>query len=456
MDVAGSRIDRRRQGSRAGPAAVNSAPMDRFGSILENVAPRRLIVAGFAALSLVALANCSTPIDWYRDMMGISKNDPPADAPNTQNLEAGGERPFPNLATVPPPPTRALSTEQREALTQKLIADRANAKYLDEELRAGPGPEAAPPPPVASASPAPQPEPATTAKASASPPSAALASTAAAAPAAAAPSPQAKAEPAPAATPAPAPAAPQTAPAAAATAPPAAPAAPPPSTAVASAAPVSGKSPAAKAPAAPASHSFVSLNAPEPAAPAPEASAPAAAPSRESPLVSPSVRSVPQPETPRPPPPAPDLAAGGPLAMAAAAADASPPAPPPKAEQLAARSPAPPPSPAQGPAGAPVAQVTFTGNSTRLTEADQRILGEVVPLQQQSGPPVRVVGHAAKGRSDSAAAQLASFRTALDRANAVAAALRRAGIAANQILVEAAPPGEGGAAADRAEIFLEN
>jgi outer membrane protein OmpA-like peptidoglycan-associated protein len=70
---------------------------------------------------------------------------------------------------------------------------------------------------------------------------------------------------------------------------------------------------------------------------------------------------------------------------------------------------------------------------------------------------VRVVGHAAKGRTDSAAQQLASFRTALDRANAVAAALARAGVAPNRILVEAAPATPGSdVIAQRTEIFLEN
>ncbi|MBV9522206.1 MAG: OmpA family protein, partial [Alphaproteobacteria bacterium] len=128
----------------------------------------------------------------------------------------------------------------------------------------------------------------------------------------------------------------------------------------------------------------------------------------------------------------------------------------PSTEQLAARSPEAGKGPAGTAAGAPVAQVTFPGNATKLTAADQRILGEIVPLQRQTGAPVRVVGYAATGRSDSAAQQLASFRVALDRANAVAAALKQAGVAPDRILVETAPPGAPGATADRAEIFLEN
>jgi outer membrane protein OmpA-like peptidoglycan-associated protein len=412
---------------------------------------RRISCLALAVLAGLAVSGCSTPsslnpVEWYRDTMGISKGDPAEDAPNTQNLEAGGTRPYPNLASVPPPPSRALTTEERDALTQQLTADRANAKYIDEELRAGPGPQVAPPPRLAAAPSAPQPG----------------ADVATSAPAPAAPAPTPSAPPTVAAAP-PATAAPPPAGPPPAAAPPAAPP-PPPVAAVAPPAPAPPPAPpppappqaaVAPPPAAAPKHSFVSLDAPPPvesAASAAPAGKAAAAPSRESPLVSPSVRSVPQPETPRAAPAPSDLAPGGAIA---AAAPSSTPAVAPKREQLAARNPATE-SPAP-PAGAiPVAAVTFPGNSTKLTAADQRILGEIVPLQQQSGAPIRVIGHAAKGRGDSVAQQLASFRVALDRANAVAVALTQAGIARNQILVETAPPGSDAGVTDRAEIFLEN
>src|SRR5437667_554943 len=97
------------------------------------------------------LAGCSVPdsvnpINWYRDAAGLSDNDPSEDTRNSGNLAAGGGRDFPNLATVPPPPTRALSTAEREALTQRLVSDRANAKYIDDQLRGGPSVAVAPPP----------------------------------------------------------------------------------------------------------------------------------------------------------------------------------------------------------------------------------------------------------------------------------------------------------------------
>jgi len=158
------------------------------------------------------------------------------------------------------------------------------------------------------------------------------------------------------------------------------------------------------------------------------------------------VRSVPEPEAPRAPPPTPSLAGGS-----ASPASALPRAP---ASQLVARTPANEPA-ATG--GAPVAQVTFPDKSSQLTPADRRIVGEVVPLQRQTGGAFRVVGYAAAGRGVGTAQQLATFRMALDRANAVASALAQAGVAPDQILVETAPPtGETGIAANRAEIFLEN
>jgi outer membrane protein OmpA-like peptidoglycan-associated protein len=129
--------------------------------------------------------------------------------------------------------------------------------------------------------------------------------------------------------------------------------------------------------------------------------------------------------------------------------------PPPSAsQQVASRPPAsaiPEPVP-----GAPVAQITFLDNSARLSAADQRTLGDIVPLHQRNGGTVRVVGYAAKPRTEGAAQQLASFRMALERANAVATALTQAGVAPSQIAVEAAPPTDSGIAAQRAEIFLEN
>ena len=96
---------------------------------------------------LLALSGCH-PIETYRSWVGVSANDPnPETTPNSKNLAAGDARGYPNLATVPPPPTQALTTAQLNKLTQDLIADRANAKYTSEHLQAQFDESAAPPPP---------------------------------------------------------------------------------------------------------------------------------------------------------------------------------------------------------------------------------------------------------------------------------------------------------------------
>ncbi|HXQ50172.1 MAG TPA: OmpA family protein [Stellaceae bacterium] len=102
------------------------------------------------------LAGCSwvpnavNPVSWYRDLSGASKNDKlDTDQRNQQNFESGGKGPYPNLADVPNAPDRAISRIDRDALQKSLAADRSNARYTDEQLRAGtaaPGAVAPPPP----------------------------------------------------------------------------------------------------------------------------------------------------------------------------------------------------------------------------------------------------------------------------------------------------------------------
>ncbi len=108
----------------------------------------RLLLRRLAVVALLlGLAACN-PVDTWRDLTGVSRNDPDPDTtPNTKNLAAGEASDYPNLATVPPPPVRALTAAEREKLTQSLIADRANARHTDEQLRAGFSSVAAAPPP---------------------------------------------------------------------------------------------------------------------------------------------------------------------------------------------------------------------------------------------------------------------------------------------------------------------
>src|SRR5271167_2206161 len=101
------------------------------------------------AILLLALGlSACNPVETWRDWTGTSRDDPDPDTtPNTKNLAAGEASDYPNLATVPPPPERALTAAEREKLTQSLIADRTNARYTDEQLRAGFSSVAAAPPP---------------------------------------------------------------------------------------------------------------------------------------------------------------------------------------------------------------------------------------------------------------------------------------------------------------------
>jgi hypothetical protein len=79
------------------------------------------------ALAL-ALVGCS-PVESYRSLVGVDRNDPnPESAPFTQNLAAGEVMAYPNLATVPPPPTRATTTAERQKLTETLVAHRTETQ----------------------------------------------------------------------------------------------------------------------------------------------------------------------------------------------------------------------------------------------------------------------------------------------------------------------------------------
>ena len=111
------------------------------------------------------------------------------------------------------------------------------------------------------------------------------------------------------------------------------------------------------------------------------------------------------------------------------------------------------PKPAPPPAGAPVAEIKFAADSTSLSQDDRQTIEKVAMLYQQNPGKVRIVGYA--GAGGGAAEQLNSFRAALDRAQAVAAALTVAGIPSGKIAVEAAPS-DASAIVGRAEVMLEH
>jgi outer membrane protein OmpA-like peptidoglycan-associated protein len=404
---------------------------------------------GLASLALlVALGACS-PVETYRNLKGNSKNDPnPATTPNTKNLAAGGASSYPNLATVPPPPSEEMSTVDLQHLTQSLVADRANAKYSDQQLRAGLAeagvtpPQSVPEAPAAGAAPADAASGASRAAAPAAVPmpaaktSAPAAPTGAGAEAAAGPASQARV-----ATAAPQPGGATGKPAAAAT----------------------GKPAAADVPGAPSGMASGLRKPGQPPEPGP----------MESSLVSPQIAETPQPQQLQPAPAPPRMVSMPPANNGGAAHLAPPPAavplpplgaaaayqPPPSLPTLA--SPAPTQTAMAAPAGkkpappAPVtttvAEIAFAAGSLSVGDDQSAALDKVAALYRRNPGNLRVVGYAAveAGASD----PMSSFRTALDRARAVASALAKTGIPAGKIAVEAAPATAAGGA-DRAEVQL--
>jgi outer membrane protein OmpA-like peptidoglycan-associated protein len=381
-----------------------------------------------AVVALLALGGCSTldavnPINWFRD----TKNDPGADAPNSANLEAGSEQPYPNLASVPSTPTRGLTQAERDALAEGLVSDRQNAHYADVQQRAG---------------------------------------NAAAVPAQQARVPEEQLTPIdlnniPQPAPTPSPTLPRPAPtpiARPASLPPVAPLPPiPQAPRVTSVAPVAAGGPG---------HLSVGGG----------LKAPVAA-SRESALKTPTPREEPQAEAPTEPPAAPTLAPVPPaqpvqpLVQGHPAPDSSaltvggvpvPPAPPSRAEPTPAvpsLSPAPPvqaaaapPVPGKRQTSVPAAQIQFAAGSNALP-ADAAASLKSVPAQLQGHDGIlRVVGHASVATTgpDAAGQQLAAYQSALARAVAVKQALIAAGVDGAKIQTEAAA-GSG----DRADVLVE-
>jgi outer membrane protein OmpA-like peptidoglycan-associated protein len=425
------------------------------GSANERRTRRR--ASRLAVVALLLGVTACNPVDTWRDLTGVSRNDPDPDTtPNTKNLAAGEASDYPNLATVPPPPVRALTAAEREKLTQSLIADRTNARHTDEQLRAGFSPVAAAPPPPSgepgaqpeqvAAAPPPSPTPVPSTPAPASSVASARNGAAGEKPAKLLPSPSA--EPASASTATGVGAAGEKL--------------TPPPAGAARVARAGGKTPAEPG---------QGLRKPgEPPEPGP----------MESSIEVPQARATPAPEQIQPAPPPPQLpptpkvaTTPTPMPGGLAAGGALAPMPLPQAKSSAGYEPPPatpelPPAPpsrtaAAGPGkggakpsarvGTPVAEIKFGTDSTTLTDKDKQTLETVLPVYQQNPGKVRIVGYA--GAGSGAVEQLDNYRTALDRAQAVASALTKAGIPSDKIQVEAAPQGEN-AGESRAEVLLEH
>ncbi len=111
--------------------------------------------------------------------------------------------------------------------------------------------------------------------------------------------------------------------------------------------------------------------------------------------------------------------------------------------------------------------ILFRHGSARLTAQDKHLVRQIAGLYRGQGGTVRVVGHSS-GRTreaDPVRHQMINFKISMQRANAVAAELRRHGVPTRSIVVEAKSNGEpkfqetmpsGEAGNRRADIFFDN
>ncbi len=122
-----------------------------------------VLVAGLGMAGCSSVPDAVNPVEWYRgttETVGgwFDSDEPVPPEPGRAAGDPGSsaQAGYPNLSTVPERPTPSTTPEQREALRQGLVADRANARYTEPAPgRAAPPPSAQPAP--ASRAPAPPP-----------------------------------------------------------------------------------------------------------------------------------------------------------------------------------------------------------------------------------------------------------------------------------------------------------
>lgn len=116
------------------------------GFMLRSMAGAALLVA---MLGLAGCGSWADPTEWKDPTGWFGDDDASAQPVPSGNIarDAGGnaER-FPNLARVPPRPVEMSANSERRQAVDSLAADRANARYTDEELRARPADSNTPPP----------------------------------------------------------------------------------------------------------------------------------------------------------------------------------------------------------------------------------------------------------------------------------------------------------------------
>lgn len=123
----------------AGIGAASAGNTKRSASGLRGATAAALLVA------MLGLGACGT----WADPTQLFGDDDEAAPPTAATVNAGSgpnsDR-FPNLARVPPRPVETSTAGERRQAVDNLAADRSNARYTDEELRARPADSTTPPP----------------------------------------------------------------------------------------------------------------------------------------------------------------------------------------------------------------------------------------------------------------------------------------------------------------------
>jgi outer membrane protein OmpA-like peptidoglycan-associated protein len=140
-------------------APARRAPGMRMSGERAGRVARRLVAAS-ALASLLALGACAStpdwanPVEWYKGASSVVFQGDKEPEPEPKTEEAaelknrpvpGAGEPFPNLASVPQRPTSVTSSAERKRITESLVADRDNARYVDPPP---PRPTVALPPPT--------------------------------------------------------------------------------------------------------------------------------------------------------------------------------------------------------------------------------------------------------------------------------------------------------------------
>jgi len=106
----------------------------------------RSMTAAALLVAMLGLAGCGSwadPTEWFGD--DTAEAAPVPTGSISRDAGTNADR-FPNLARVPPRPVEMSAGGERRQAIDSLAADRANARYTDEELRARPADSNTPPP----------------------------------------------------------------------------------------------------------------------------------------------------------------------------------------------------------------------------------------------------------------------------------------------------------------------